>query len=288
MGRPVKTAKYISATDSTIDYGYPNDGTTDNGYNDNNIGIVIGDPEDRWQMVRSYACIKVNGLGTITTDSTSTTVTGTGTNFSGLQLGGDNIYTSAGVLIGRVDTVNSDGELILQANAAVTVTDSAFYYGSLDSEGILLRQKGKRKFLVARRDSIQDEYIVAGNSYYIYNVGDTDWKALGAGDNAGYGKIFTALANGTGLGTTGAVYHIGVCTLVDTIDEEDLEPGQMFVTYYDPVLDDTLPASEIFNHWLRPWDNIEDGTKHTVAIDDYSDTPDPATGYYQVRVNNWD
>jgi hypothetical protein len=111
---------------------------------------------------------------------------------------------------------------------------------------------------------------------------------LGAGDNAGYGKIFTASTNGTGLTTTGAVYYVGVCTLVDTIDEEDLEPGQMFVTYYDPVLDETLPASEIFNHWLRPWDNIEEGTKHTVAIDDTNSTPDPATGYYMVRVNNWD
>ena len=288
MGRPIKAAKYILATDSTIDYGYPNDGTTDNDYNGNNIGIVIGDPEDRWQIVRSYVCIEVNGLGTISTSTTSTTVTGAGTNFSGLQLGGDEIYTSAGVLIGRVDTVNSDGELILDSNAAVTVTGSAFYYGSLDSEGIVLRQKGKRKFLVTRRDDIQDEYIVAGNSYFIAEVSDTDWKALGAGDNAGYGKIFTALANGTGLTTNGVVYNVGVCTLVDTIDEEDLKPGEMFVTYYDPVLDQTLPASEIFNHWLRPWDNIEDGTKHTVAIDSSDATPDPATGYYMVRVNNWD
>lgn len=288
MGRPIKAAKYIIGTGSTIDYGYPNSGNTDNSFSDNNPGIVIGDPEDRWQIVRSYTCIKVTGLGTITTDSTSTTVTGTGTNFSGLALEGDNIYTSNGVLIGRVDTVNSDTELVLQDNANVDVTDSAFYYGSLDSEGMVLRQKGKRKFLVARRDDIQDEYIVAGNTYFINSVSNTDWKALGAGDNAGYGKIFTATANGTGLATDGTVYHVGVCTLVDTTDSFDLEPGQMFVTYYDPVEDATLAASEIFNHWLRPWDDIEEGTKHTVAIDNENSTPDPATGYYMVRVNNWD
>jgi len=288
MGRPIKAAKYISETNSYVDYGYPNDGTTDNGYNDNNIGVTIGDPEDRWQMVRSYVSIKVNGLGTITTDSSSTTVTGTGTNFSGIRISGDKIYTSAGVYIGTVDTVNDDGELVLFDNAEVDVTDSNFYYGNSDSDGMVLRQKGKRKFLVAIQDTIQDEYVVAGNSYFISYAGDTDWKALGAGDNAGYGKIFTATANGTGLTTGGGVYILGVCSLVDTTDSADLDPGQMFISYYDPVEDSTLPASGISNHWLRPWDNIEDGTKHTVAIDDYNATPDPATGYYMVRVNNWD
>ena len=246
--------------------------------------MVIGNPDDRWQIVRADACIKVNGLGTITTDSTSNVVTGTGTNFSGLLLSGDNIYTSAGVLIGRVDSVNNDNELVLLDNAAVTVTNSAFYYGSVDSEGILLKQKGKRKFLMARQDSVQDEYIVAGNTYFINYVGDTDWQALGAPVTAGYGCIFTATANGTGLGTTGSVFYVGVCSLVNTTNSDDLEPGEMFVSYYDPVEDSTLPASYITNHWLRPWGN----TKHTVAIDSDDATPDPATGYYQVRVSNWD
>lgn len=288
MGRPIKAAKYIIGTNSYIGYGYPNSRNTDNNYDTDKPGLVIGDPEDRWEIVRSFVNIKVNGLGTISTSTSSTTVTGTGTNFSGLLLGGDKIYTSAGVLIGTVDSVTDDDTLVLAANAAVTVTNSAFYYGSLDSEGILLRQKGKRKFLVARRDDVQDEYIVAGNTYFINNVSNTDWKALGAGDNAGYGKIFTATANGTGLTTDGTVYYVGVCSLVDTTDDNNLEPGEMFVSYYDPVLDDTLPASEIFNHWLRPWDNIEDGTKHTASIAASDSTLDPATGYYQVNVNDWD
>ena len=284
MGRPIKCLKYDPSTGSNIDYGFPNDGTTDNGYDSDKIGIVIGNPDDRWQLVQAYACIKVIGLGTITTDDTSSTVTGTGTNFSGLLIGGDKIYTSAGVLIGRVDTVNSDGELILENNAAVSVTDSAFYYGSLDSEGMLLKQKGKRKFLMARQDSVQDEFIVAGNAYFISNVGDTDWQALGAPVTAGYGCIFTATANGTGLGTTGSVFYVGVCSLVNTTNSDDLEPEEMYVSYYDPVEDSTLPASYISNHWLRPWGN----TKHTAAIGASDSTPDPATGYYQVNVNDWD
>lgn len=284
MGRPIKCLKYDPTTGSNIDYGYPNDGTTDNGYNDNNIGVVIGNPDDRWQLVNAYACIKVNGLGTITTDDTSATVTGTGTNFSGLLITGDKIYTSAGVLIGEVDTVNDDGELVLLDNAAISVTDSAFYYGSLDTEGILLKQKGKRKFLMARQDNVQDEYIVAGNTYFISYVGDTDWQALGAPSTAGYGCIFTATANGTGLTTGGAVFYVGVCSLVDTTDSAELEPGEMYVSFYDPVEDATIASSYITNHWIRPWGD----TKHTVAIDASDATPDPATGYYQVRVQNWD
>lgn len=286
MGRPIKANKWNGSTN--IDYGYPNDGTTDNDYDTDKPGVVIGDPEDRWQIVRSYVCIKVNGLGTITTDSTSTTVTGTGTNFSGLLITGDPLYTSEGVLVGVVDSVTDDNELTLNENAAVDVTDSAFYYGTLDSEGMILRQKGKRKFLVARMDDVQDEYIVAGNTYFINSVSETDWAALGAGPDAGYGKIFTATANGTGLATNGTVYYVGVCSLVDTTDSEDLEPGQMYISYYDPVQADTYAASELTNHWLRPWGAQASATKYVAQLTDSSTTPDPATGYTSVDVNDWD
>lgn len=284
MGRPIKCLKYDPSTGSNIDYGFPNDGTTNNDYDTDKIGIVIGNPDDRWELVQAYVCIKVNGLGTITTDDTSSTVTGTGTNFNGLLIGGDKIYTSEGVLIGRVDTVNNAGEIILENNAEVSVTNSAFYYGSLDSEGMLLKQKGKRKFLVAREDNVQDEFIVAGNTYFISSVGNTDWQALGAPVTAGYGCIFTATANGTGLGTTGSVYYVGVCSLVDTTNEDDLEPGDMYVTYYDPVEDDTVAASYLTNRWIRPWGN----TKHLASIGSTDSTPDSATGYYQVNVSDWD
>ncbi len=286
MGRPIKANKWNGV--DNIDYGYPNDGTTDNNYDTDKPGVVIGDPEDRWQIVRSYVCIKVNGLGTITTDSASTTVTGTGTNFTGLSLVGAKVYTSAGVFIGIVDSVTDDEELELAANAEVDVTDSAFYYGDADSEGIVLRQKGKRKFLVARRDEIQDEYIVAGNTYFIANVSNTDWAALGAGPDAGYGKIFTATANGTGLATNGEVFHVGICSLVDTTDSTDLEPGEMYISYYNPVEDDTFPASEITNHWVRPWDDQDSATKYVAQLTDSSTDPDPATGYTSVDVNDWD
>lgn len=286
MGRPIKANKWNEVTN--IDYGYPNDGTTDNDYNTDNPGVVIGDPNDRWQIVRSTVCIKVNGLGTITTDSTSITVEGTGTNFTGILIGGAKLYTSTGVYIGTVASVTDDDTLELVDNAEVDVTDSAFYFGDPDGDGVVLRQKGKRKFLVARDDSIDDEFIVAGNTYFIYSVSDTDWAALGAGPDAAYGKIFTATANGTGLTTNGTVLYVGICSLVDTTDINTLEPEEMFISYYDPVQDDTYAASEITNHWVRPWDDIEDATKYVAQLTDSSTTPDDATGYTSVDVNDWD
>lgn len=291
MGRPIKANKWNDLTSTNIDYGYPNDGTTDNDYDTDKPGVVIGDPESRWQIVRSYVCIKVNGLGTITTDSSSITVEGTGTNFTGILIGGAKLYTSAGVFIGVVASVTDDDTLELVDNAEVDVTDSTFYFGDPDSDGIVLRQKGKRKFLVARQDSIDAPYIIAGNTYFINSVSDTDWAALGAGPDAAYGKVFTATANGTGLTTTGTVYYVGVCSLVDTITGSDLEPGEMFISYYDPVEDDTFPASELSNHWLRPWYTTEeqpDATKYVAQLTDSSATPDTATGYTSVDVNDWD
>ncbi len=62
----------------------------------------------------------------------------------------------------------------------------------------------------------------------------------------------------------------------------------MFISYYDPVQDDTYAASEITNHWVRPWDDIEDATKYVAQLTDSSTTPDDATGYTSVDVADWD
>ena len=42
MGRPLKTRKYQHDTGVTVDYGFPNDGTTSNDWNDNKPGITGG------------------------------------------------------------------------------------------------------------------------------------------------------------------------------------------------------------------------------------------------------
>jgi len=79
--------------------------------------------------------------------------------------------------------------------------------------GVILRQKGSRKFLVQDTTAIQDESIVAGNAYIISTLGNTNWQALGAGPTAVVGDIFTATASGAGLTTNGVVNLVGQCVL---------------------------------------------------------------------------
>jgi hypothetical protein len=42
MGRPLKIAKYDSSNSQLLDTGYPNNGTTDNSFNDSAPGVVGG------------------------------------------------------------------------------------------------------------------------------------------------------------------------------------------------------------------------------------------------------
>lgn len=101
-------------------------------------------------------------------------------------------------------------QVVLQANAQVALENANYVYAD-NAAGYILRQRGKRKFLVADATTVNDENIVAGSSYRLISVGTTDWDALGAGPDAAAGKVFTATANGTGLTTTGTAHLVGVC-----------------------------------------------------------------------------
>lgn len=101
----------------------------------------------------------------------------------------------------------------------------------------IVRQKGTTKYLVAAVNSIQDEDIVTGNTYYILTAGNTNWQSLGAPSNASTGDVFTATADGTGLTTTGVVYLVGTCVLVD-----DTTPAAGFMS-----INVTLGSSTAFN-----------------------------------------
>jgi hypothetical protein len=68
------------------------------------------------------------GTGTITSTTGSTAVNGTSTKFSSQVAAGDKLY-SEGVLIGTVQTVNSDTSITLTANGAAAVTAKKFTIG---------------------------------------------------------------------------------------------------------------------------------------------------------------
>ena len=296
MGRPLKIRKYNGG--GVVDDGFPNDGTTNNGYDDNQPGVVGGIDEDSDQ-IRCQANILVKGLGTITTDSTSTTVTGTGTHFTTDALNSDSqIWVADGAggyaSLGTWDSTTDDDELELAANAGQDLTDTAWYY-TANNDASIVRQKGAKKFLIAGTDSsIQDESIAAGQAYMINSVSNTDWEALGAGPDAGQYKIFTATADGTGLATNGTVWPIAVCTLVNEADPTNT-PNTMSIAINDDG--STYYASRIKNKFVLDFtDNGTDenpGTAYSATFfnDSGNTLPNPATSndrvYTLVGIENW-
>jgi hypothetical protein len=99
----------------------------------------------------------------------------------------------------------------LTANALVGVSNSQFIYAD-NKAGYVLRQKGKRKYLVADATDVQDENIKAGSTYIIKDVSATDWSQFGAGPDAANGKIFTSTVNGSAVTVNNGVVHlVGVC-----------------------------------------------------------------------------
>ena len=135
------------------------------------------------------------------------------------------------------------------------------------------------------RSSNFDCIIIAnGGMYIITSVSDTDWQALGAGPDAGYGKVFTASANGVGLTTNGVCKPVAVCTLSD-----DTTPpaGEMYLEVNNDGT--TTRALELQNHWVRDFDNanIETGTHYVATIFNDGGNVDAATGYTIVGIENY-
>jgi hypothetical protein len=68
------------------------------------------------------------GIGTFTSSTSSTTITGVGTSFL-QQLGAiDTIYNQNYQLVGIVSSITSNTSLLLQSNAAITATGSSFIF----------------------------------------------------------------------------------------------------------------------------------------------------------------
>ena len=295
MGNALKIRKYQDG--QVIDDGFPNDGSTSNGYSDTQPGIVGGLNEDS-DMIRCDAAILVKGLGTITATTASSTITGTGTHFStdsftsSCQLwvsNGAGGYTSLGFVL----STTNDTELELGDPSAIDVTDSAWYYTATSNSSIV-RQKGSRKFLVAgTNNTIQDESIATGQAYMIADVSNTDWQALGADATAAQYDIFTALKDGTGLTTNGTVWPVATCLLVDL--NSPTEPNTMSVAIFDDG--STYYASRLKNkfstNFATPYANANPGVTFSATFfnDNGNTLPNPsATGdlvYTLVGTENW-
>jgi hypothetical protein len=149
MGRPLKTRKYNEAADVPVDYGYPTGANND--FDTNEPGVVGGWPEVSEQVEITSVFLEQVGAGTITANTTSAVVTGVGTRFDQAgSIGGATIYNSAGVQLGVVDSVANATSLTFVANCAANITAGSFTFAEVDN-GYIIRQKGKKKFLVARK-----------------------------------------------------------------------------------------------------------------------------------------
>ena len=142
----------------------------------------------------------------------------------------------------------------------VNITNSA----SGQTPGVILRQKGSHKYMVATTASIDPANAVAGVALRITAVGDTDWAAMGLTGTAAVGTIFTPTA-AAGAGTTGTAQEVGTCVLTS-----DLTPGAglMSISYFTG--DSTEVAiSKLTNKFLLNWTNFQnqDGTSLTTYAD---------------------
>ena len=128
-----------------------------------------------------------------------------------------------------------------------------FVTGFAEADGVIIRQKGSRKFMVA--DVTSRTALLSGSAYRITIVGDTDWASYGA-PNAQVGTIFTATAALANTGT-GRVNAVGTCVLTS-----DLSPtaGNMSISYFSGATDSTeIAISKLTNKFLQNFDGGEVG-----------------------------
>jgi hypothetical protein len=127
----------------------------------------------------------------------------------------------------------------------VNITNS--YSGQV--AGVILRQKGSHKYLVATTASIDPANAVADVALRITAVGDTNWAAMGLNGTAAVGTIFTPSA-AAGAGTTGTAQEVGVCVLTS-----DLTPGAGLMSISFAVGGDSteVAVSRLTNKFLQDW-----------------------------------
>ncbi len=145
----------------------------------------------------------------------------------------------------------------------VNITNS--YSGQ--TAGLIIRQKGSRKYLVATTAAIDPANAVVGVALRIATVGDTEWASMGAPAGYGVGTIFTPVA-ASGPGTSGTAQEVGVCVLTS-----DLTPsaGNMSISFFAGAADSTEQAiSKLTNKFLYDFTGGETGgSANTGDVWDY-------------------
>ena len=125
--------------------------------------------------------------------------------------------------------------------------------------GLIIRQKGSRKFLVSTTAGIDPANAVIGGSpavaLRIRTVGDTNWGAMGAPAGYGIGTVFTPTA-ASAAGTSGTAQEVGICVLYS--DVATVTAGNMSISYFSNDSTET-PISKITNKFLQNFAGGETG-----------------------------
>jgi hypothetical protein len=160
-----------------------------------------------------------------------------------------NIWDSATEYLGVVGgvqppTVASTNYPVIKCEVNITNSSSG------QVPGLIIRQKGSHKFLVATTAGIDPENAVIGSTptvaLRIRVVGNTDWASMGAPAGYGVGTVFTPTA-ASAAGTSGTAQEVGICVLTS-----DLTPtaGNMSISYYSNDSTETA-VSKITNKFLQ-------------------------------------
>ena len=112
-------------------------------------GVVGGNTDIYGEQVQAVVAVSSTQTGTITTSTTSTALTGSGTDFANTVVNGTGVALTDGTFVGFItDVANATATTAtLSANAAVAASAQAFMIAN-DENGFIVRQKGKTKYLV--------------------------------------------------------------------------------------------------------------------------------------------
>ena len=140
----------------------------------------------------------------------------------------------------------------------VNITNS--FTGSDD--GVILRQKGAHKFLVATNTAIDPANAVVGVSVRITSLGDTNWLSMGAPVGAAVGTIFQVTV-ASAAATSGTCQEVGVCVL-----DNDSTPAAGLMAIGFSVGDSTVTyISKLTNKWLLDWTGGNGYTQSDITSD---------------------
>jgi hypothetical protein len=179
--------------------------------------IDITNESDSINIFTGYGLGRKNntGLGTITSSTGSTTVTGTGTSFRGTIAKGDIIYNSSLTSLGTVAFVVSNTTLQLTANAGATVSAGSWMYEQNPQYSLsIITERGQTpaagaNSTIVSRDMIRSYNGDAGNNTAIVS---TSGNLINFDSRPGFGISYHTA-------TYGAIFRKGFYVAFDDTDK---------------------------------------------------------------------